>query len=87
MTIRTRLLILLLGTALVPLVITSVAHQLSLRWARQRLSTNARTTLDAMAQQALLEELRGCVEVLLREKQLVQALLRRQAREGIRVLG
>jgi sigma-B regulation protein RsbU (phosphoserine phosphatase) len=81
MTIRTRLLILLLGTALVPLAITSLSHQISLHLARQRLTANAHETLDKNAQDALLEELRGYVEVLVREKRLVSSLLQRQARE------
>ncbi|MFC1653209.1 hypothetical protein ACFL3F_05775 [Planctomycetota bacterium] len=81
MTIRTRLLVLLLGTALVPLAIISLSHHIALRWARQRLTTNTRETLDSMAQRTLLQELGGYVEVLVREKQLVQALLQRQARE------
>jgi sigma-B regulation protein RsbU (phosphoserine phosphatase) len=81
MTIRTRLLILLLGTALVPLAITSLSHQISLHLARQRLTVNAHATLSENAQDTLLEELRGYVEVLIREKRLVQALLQRQARE------
>ncbi len=81
MTIRTRLLILLLGTALVPLAITSLSHQISLRMARQRLTDNAHDTLNSNAQEALLEELRSYVEVLMREKRLVKSLLQRQARE------
>jgi len=81
MTIRSRLLILLLGTALVPLAVTSLSHQISLHMARQRLAANARATLGENAQNALLEELRGYVEVLIREKKLVRSLLQRQARE------
>ena len=81
MAIRTRLLILLLGTALAPLAVTSLAHQVSLRIARNRLAANMRQVLDENAKQALEEQLRGYVEVLSRENELVQALLRRQVRE------
>lgn len=81
MAIRTRLLVLLLLTALVPLAVTSVAHQISLRVAQRRLTENTREVLDTNARQALQEQLRSHVEVLLREKRLVQSLLERQARE------
>lgn len=81
MAIRTRLLLLLLGTALAPLAVASLSHHISLRIARQRLTTQSREALDKTAKAALQEQLRGYVEVLLREKRLVQSLLQRQARE------
>ncbi len=81
MAIRTRLLVLLLITALVPLALTSLAYQISLRFAQRRLTENTRQVLDTNAKQALLELLQGHVEVLLRDRKLVQSLLKRQAKE------
>lgn len=81
MKIRTRLIVILLTTALVPLLITSIVHQTSIRLARQRLAENTRSTLDRAARQTLQEYLYGHVEVMIRERQLAQALLTRQARE------
>lgn len=81
MTIRARLLILLLATALIPLALTSLTHQISIRMVRHRLTANTRNALDTNARQALLEHLQGYVEVLTREQQLARALLNHQARE------
>ena len=81
MKIRTRLIVVLLTTALVPLLITSIVHQTSIRLARQRLAKNTQSTLDRAARQTLQEYLHGHVEVMIRERQLAQALLTRQARE------
>jgi phosphoserine phosphatase RsbU/P len=81
MTIRARLLIILLITALMPLAVTSMAHQVSIWLARSRLATHAREALDSNARQGLKEQLEGHVEFIKRDRQLAQALLRRQARE------
>jgi len=82
MTIRIRLLIIMLITALVPLIVTSLAHQVSIRVAKDRLYEKTREALDQTARQALQEQLRGHVEVLNRDRQLAQALLQRQVREA-----
>ena len=81
MTIRNRLLVLLLAIALTPLILTSLLQQISIRVARSRLASKTMETLDANARQALLEQLRSHVEILERERQLADALLARQARE------
>ena len=81
MTIRARLLIILLITALMPLAVTSMAHQVSIWLARSRLATHARQALDTNARQGLQEQLEGRVEIIKGERQLAHALLRRQVRE------
>ena len=81
MTIRNRLLVLLLAIALTPLIVTSVLQQASTRMARSRLSSATRETLEKAAQQTLQEQLYSHVEILERERQLTDALLRRQVRE------
>ena len=81
MTIRNRLLILLLAIALTPLVMTSILQQISIRMARDRLASRTRETLDTAARQTLQEQLYSHVEILERERQLTDALLRRQVRE------
>ncbi len=81
MTIRNRLLVLLLAIALTPLIVTSVLQQVSIRMARDRLATGMRETLEKAAQLALQEQLYSHVEILERERRLTDALLRRQVRE------
>lgn len=81
MTIRNRLLVLLLMIALTPLVFTSALQQISIRVARNRLASRTREALDGNARLALLEQLGSHVEILERERQLADALLARQARE------
>jgi sigma-B regulation protein RsbU (phosphoserine phosphatase) len=81
MTIRNRLLVLLLAIALTPLIATSVLQQASIWMARTRLSSATRETLEKAAQQTLQEQLYSHVEILERERQLTDALLRRQVRE------
>lgn len=81
MTIRNRLLVLLLAIALTPLILTSALQQMSIRVARNRLASRTREALDANARLALLEQLGSHVEILERERQLADALLARQARE------
>lgn len=81
MTIRARLVVILIVTALMPLALTSLAHQVSIWLARGRLSAHARQALDTNARQALQEQLEGHVEIIKREMQLTRALLKRQARE------
>ncbi len=81
MTIRNRLLVLLLAIALTPLIVTSALQQISIRVARSRLAARTMETLDANARLALLEQLQSHVEILERERQLADALLARQARE------
>ncbi len=81
MTIRNRLLVLLLAISLTPLIVTSLLQQISIRVARNRLAAKTMETLDASARQALQEQLQSHVEILNRERQLADALLARQARE------
>lgn len=81
MSIRNRLLVLLLTIALTPLIVTSVLQQVSIRMASDRLVRRTRETLDAAARQTLQEQLYSHVEILERERQLTDALLRRQVRE------
>jgi sigma-B regulation protein RsbU (phosphoserine phosphatase) len=81
MTIRNRLLLLLLAIALTPLIVTSVLQQVSIRMASDRLASRTRESLDTAAQQTLQEQLHSHVEILERERQLTDALLRRQVRE------
>ena len=81
MTIRNRLLILLLSMALTPLILVSVVYQISIRIARHRLAANTKQALDVDARLALQEQLRSHVQILKRDRQLVVALLERQARE------
>ncbi len=81
MTIRNRLLVLLLAIALTPLIVTAVLQQISIRVARSRLASRTMEALDANARLALQEQLRSHVQILERERQLADALLARQARE------
>jgi sigma-B regulation protein RsbU (phosphoserine phosphatase) len=81
MTIRNRLLVLLLAIALTPLILTSLLQQVSIRVARDRLASRTRQTLEANARLELQEQLQGRVQVLDRDRKLADALLSRQARE------
>jgi len=81
MTIRARLLIILIVTALMPLALTSLSHQVSIWLARGKLAEHTRQALDTNARQTLQEQLQGHVEIIQREMQLTRALLQRQARE------
>ena len=81
MSIRNRLLLLLLAIALTPLVVTSVLQQVSIRMVRARLASRMCEELDSEARQALQEQLNSHVEILERDRHLTDALLRRQVRE------
>jgi sigma-B regulation protein RsbU (phosphoserine phosphatase) len=81
MSIRNRLLVLLLAIGLTPLILTSLLQQASIRLASSRMAYDARGTLEASAKLELQEQLEGHVQVLERERRLVDALLRSQARE------
>ena len=81
MTIRVRLLIILLVTALTPLVVTSLTHQASIRIAKRHLSATTRKHLDVNARLALQELHQSHVSLLQKDRQLTQALLASQARE------
>ena len=78
MTIRNRLLVLLLAIALIPLILTSLLQQVSIRVARDRLTSRTRETLEANARLELQEQLQGHVQILERDRLLADALLRRQ---------
>ncbi len=81
MRIHAKLLILLLAMAMTPLIVISAFHQISIRMGRRRLISRIHSTLDANAKQVLQEILDNCDEILQRESRLVEALIRRQARE------
>jgi len=81
MTIRARLVVILIVTALMPLALTSLAHQVSIWLARDRLAEHARQALDNNARQTLQEQLQGHVEIIESEAKLTKALLQRVAGE------
>src|SRR4030042_223774 len=81
LTLRNRLLVLLLAIALTPLILTSVLQQASIRVASNRLTSRTREALEASAQGTLQEQLHSHVEILGGERKLTDALLRRQVRE------
>lgn len=81
MTIRNRLLVLLLSIALAPLILTSLVHQISIRVARGRLTANTRQALDTNARMALPIQLGYLVDILEGDRRLILALLKRQVRE------
>ena len=86
MTIRLRLLIILLVTALTPLVVTSLTHQISIRIAKHHLAATTRKHLDINARLALQELHQSHVALLQKDHQLTNALLASQAREIERAL-
>jgi serine phosphatase RsbU (regulator of sigma subunit) len=81
MSIRNRLLVLLLVIALTPLVVTSLLQQGSIRFTRDRLGANTRRTEEANARQELQDRLQSDVMILELDRQLADVQLRRQARE------
>ena len=81
MAIRNRLLILLLTVALIPLLATIILRQISIRVARQRLAIRTSEALDASARRGLAQLLNDRAAIFARERQLVDALIDRQARE------
>lgn len=81
MTIRRKLLMLLLAMALIPLILVSLFHQISIRLARQRLTGRIQSTLDSNAVRGLHEMLESYDDIFQREARLVEALIHRQARE------
>ena len=82
MTIRRKLLLLLLGMTLTPLLALSVFHQITLGLARQRLTNRIQETLVSNAGLQLQQLLESYHEISAREVQLMDALVRRQAREA-----
>lgn len=72
----------LLGMTLTPLVGISVFRQITIRLTRERLTDNIRKTLVSNASLQLQQLLDGCGEIFAREVQLMDALVRRQAREA-----
>jgi sigma-B regulation protein RsbU (phosphoserine phosphatase) len=81
MTIRRKLLLLLLAIALIPLIAMSVLHQISIRVAGHQLAAKTREALDSNARLALQQLLQNYGDLFNREKRLVDSLIRRQARE------
>ncbi len=81
MTIRNKLFILLLLIGLIPLIVASVLQQISIRRARFTLSREIMKTLENSARASLKQVLRNYNRIIVREHQLTQALLERQARE------
>ncbi len=82
MTIRRKLLLLLLVMTLTPLTAISVFHQIAARLARQRLTNAIQETLVSDASLQLQQLLESFAGVFAREVQLMDALVRRQAREA-----
>ncbi|MHC4155931.1 MAG: PDC sensor domain-containing protein [Planctomycetota bacterium] len=76
MTIRRKLLLLLLAIALTPLVVTFVMRQVSFRLARRHLAAKTREALDFDARSTLLQLLENYGEVFKREKRLIDSLVR-----------
>ncbi len=81
MTIRKKLLLLLLVTTLTPLVTIAMFHQVSTWVTRQRLTHRIQSTLDSTARLGLQQILRSYDEIFQREVLLMDSLVRRQARE------
>ncbi len=81
MSIRNRLLLLLLAIALTPLVFTSLFQQVSIWIMRDRLGDRTRAALEANARQGLQEQLQSDAEILELDRQLADVQLRRQVRE------
>ncbi len=81
MLIRNRLLVLLLGITLLPLLGTAFLHQGSLRLLGQRLSRRNKEQLDATARDTLLALLKSNTEKSARNAQLAHNALQRQALE------
>ena len=81
MKIRRKLLLLLLVTTVTPLVVISAFRQITLRLARQRLTGKIQATLVSDAGLQLQQLLESYDEILVREVQIMDALIRRQARE------
>lgn len=82
MKIHRKLLLLLLVMTVTPLVVISAFRQIALRLAHERLTDNIQKTLVSNAGLQLQQLLDGCGEILAREVQLMDALVRRQAREA-----
>jgi len=82
MTIRRKLLLLLLGTTLTPLIVISAFRQIAIRLTGQWLTNGTQETLVSNTGLQLQQLLESCTEVFAREAQLMDALVRRQAREA-----
>jgi hypothetical protein len=81
MTIRRKLLVLLVVMTIPPLVAISVYHQVSIRLARRRLTARLEQSLDASSRRGSLDILDNYDEIFQRESRLMGALIWRQARE------
>lgn len=81
MLIRNRLLILLLGIALLPLLGTALLHQGSVRLLGKRLSRHNKELLDTTARETLLALLESNTEKSTRNAQLAYNAVQRQALE------
>jgi phosphoserine phosphatase RsbU/P len=81
MSIRNRLLLLLLAIALTPLVFTSLFQQASIWGMRNDLADKVRKAQEKEARQELQERLISDVQILKIDRQLADVQLRRQVRE------
>ena len=81
MSIRKKLLLLLLAIALTPLSVTFVMRQISFRMARKQIVSRMREALDRNSKLALQQLLENYDQVQHGERQLLESLIRRQARE------
>jgi phosphoserine phosphatase RsbU/P len=83
MTIRRRLLSLLLIVSLVPFAVTFALRQLSARMTRHQVSSKVEFSLDRSARTTLLQQFEQFNKILKREYLLMDSLIQRQAREAI----
>ncbi len=81
MSIRNKLLILLLTVSLVPLVMTLVLRQMSMHYTRGHIAKNIHTTLDQNAKNSLVQLLEHYEQILAREQLIMEGLIRSQVRE------
>ncbi len=81
MSIRNKLLLVLLTVSLVPLMVTFVLRQMSMHLTRGHITKNIHTNLDQNAKNSLLQLLEHYEQIIIREQLLMEGLIRSQARE------
>ena len=81
MTIRNKLLVLLLTVGLIPLLTISVLHQIAIRHAGTHISRKTEEALNQQAIMSLENLIKNCNKVLERDRNLIKAIIKRQARE------
>lgn len=83
MTIRKKLLSLLLAVSLIPFAVTFVLRQVSVRMTRQQVSSRVEFSLDRNARTTLNELFQQYDQILRREQLLTESLIKYQAREAV----